>query len=311
MEDTAVLKELAPKLGTLYDRHLKTTKEWFPHKLVPWERGANLDVEAEWTGEAMPLPEAVRSALFVNLLTEDNLPYYFETINRVFRSEAWDEWSRRWTAEEMRHSIVIRDYITVSDAIDPIELERARMKQVGLGQVPQPESVADGLVYVALQELATRISHRNTGKVLEDPIGYTVMARVGADENLHFMMYRDLVTAALELDPSGTVMAIERQVRNFEMPGGGIPGFAKHAAAIAAAEIYDLSIHHDQILVPVVLRHWKVESLTGLTDEAERARASLLSRIDRIGKVAKKLAARRPGHSDEATSDVEEVSEAV
>lgn len=311
MEDVAVLGELAPTLASLFDRHLNMTKEWFPHKLVPWERGANLDVEAEWTGEAMPLPDAVRSALFVNLLTEDNLPYYFETINRVFRSEAWDEWSRRWTAEEMRHSIVIRDYITVSDALDPIELERARMAQVGLGQVPQPESVADGLVYVCLQELATRISHRNTGKVLEDPVGYAVMARVGADENLHFMIYRDLVTAALELDPSGTVIAIERQVRNFEMPGAGIPGFAKHAAAIAAAEIYDLAIHHDQILVPVILRHWKIEELTGLSDEAEKARASLLNRIERLGKIAKKLAARRPGHTDGAAAETDEVSAAV
>jgi acyl-[acyl-carrier-protein] desaturase len=292
MEDTVVLQELAPKLGELFDRHLRTTKEWFPHKLVPWERAADLDVEAEWTGERMPLPDAVRSALFVNLLTEDNLPYYFETINRVFRSEAWDEWSRRWTAEEMRHSMVIRDYITVSDALDPTELERARMAQVSLGQVPQPQSVADGLAYVALQELATRISHRNTGKLLDDPAGYTVMARVGADENLHFMMYRDLLTASLELDPSGTMCAIERQVRTFEMPGAGIVGFTKHAAAIAAAEIYDLAIHHDQILVPVVLRHWKVEDVEGLNDEAERARDALLSRIERLGKIAKRRAVR-------------------
>ena len=57
------------------------------------------------------------------------------------------------------------------------------------------------------------------------------------------------------------VQAIERQVVDFEMPGGGIPDFAEHAAAIARAGIYDLAIHHDQILVPVVLRHWGVEQL--------------------------------------------------
>jgi len=294
MEDVAVLNELEGNLASLFDRHLGMTKEWFPHKLVPWERAAALNFDQAWSGDRLPLPDAVRSALFVNLLTEDNLPYYFETINRVFRSEAWDAWTRRWTAEEMRHSIVIRDYITVSDALDPDELERARMGQVSLGQVPQPESVADGLVYVALQELATRISHRNTGKLLDDPAGYAVMARVGADENLHYMLYRDLVSAALELDPSGTVCAIERQVRTFEMPGAGIAGFTKHAAAIAAAEIYDLGIHHDQILVPVVLRYWKVEELTGLDDEGQKARDSLINRIERIGRIAKKRAAAKP-----------------
>ncbi|MBN2622522.1 MAG: acyl-ACP desaturase, partial [Acidimicrobiales bacterium] len=87
--------------------------------------------------------------------------------------------------------------------------------------------------------------------------------------------------------------AIERQVREFEMPGTGIVDFDAHARAIARAGIYDFEIHHAQILVPVVLRHWGVENLTGLSDEAERARDSLLKRIDRIGKAGKRMARRR------------------
>ena len=63
--------------------------------------------------------------------------------------------------------------------------------------------------------------------------GFEIMARVAADENLHFLFYRDLATAALEVDPSGMVLAIERQVRDFEMPGTGIPDFGAHANAIA------------------------------------------------------------------------------
>ena len=59
------------------------------------------------------------------------------------------------------------------------------------------------------------------------------------------------------------------------MPGTGIIDFEAHAKAIAKAGIYDLLIHHDQILVPVVLRHWGIESLEGLTPEAEEARAAL------------------------------------
>jgi hypothetical protein len=49
--------------------------------------------------------------------------------------------------------------------------------------------------------------------------------------------------------------------------------------------------------VPVVLRHWKVESLEGLTDEAERARDQLLKRIAKIGRVAKRLANRKAEES--------------
>ena len=296
LSDDVILAELEPTAAELLDRHLAASKEWFPHALVPWSRGEDFEPEYEWSPEEVDLPEGVRSALFVNLLTEDNLPYYFRTIERMFGADsAWGVWARRWTAEEGRHSIVIRDYLTVTRSIDPVALERARMAQVECGEVPEPETALDGFAYVALQELATRIAHHNTGKVLADGdrAGYEVMKKVASDENRHHLFYRDLVTKALELEPSGTVQAIERQVRTFEMPGTGIVDFEAHAKAIAKAGIYDFAIHHDQILQPVVVRHWGIESLEGLTPEAEQARAALLKRIERIGKAGRRFASRR------------------
>ena len=289
-----LIAELEPVAARLLDRHLSQAKEWFPHELVPWGRGRDFEPGWEWTPDESPMPDAVRSSLFVNLLTEDNLPYYFRTIEAMFgRDSAWGEWSRRWTAEEGRHSIVIRDYLTVTRALDPVELERARVAQVSCGQVPEPELPHDGLVYVSLQELATRIAHHNTGKMLDDPQGYEVMKRVAADENRHYLFYRDLASAALEVDPSNMVLAIERQVREFEMPGTGIIDFETHAKAIAKAGIYDFLVHYEQILLPVVVRHWGVEKLEGLTPEAEQARHALMVRIERIGKAGRRQAARR------------------
>jgi acyl-[acyl-carrier-protein] desaturase len=301
MDQSILLQELGPVAERLYDRHDGAAKEWFPHEMVPWGLGRDFAAGELWDPDEVPMPDGVRSALFVNLLTEDNLPYYFRTIERMFGADSiWGVWVRRWTAEEGRHSIVIRDYLTVTRSVDPIALERARMHQVSTGITPEPPTPADGLAYVALQELATRIAHRNTGKLLEDRLGYEVMARVASDENLHFLFYRDLVTAALEVDPSTTVIALERQVRDFEMPGTGIANFADHASAIAKAGIYDLQLHHEQILVPVVLRHWGVESLEGLTPEAEEARAKLVHFIDRIGRIGRRLAARRERTLDTA-----------
>jgi acyl-[acyl-carrier-protein] desaturase len=77
------------------------------------------------------------------------------------------------------------------------------------------------------------------------------------------------------------------------MPGVGIPDFTAHAAAIARAGIYDFAIHHDQILVPVVLNQWKVDQLEGLGVEAEAARRSLLRHVERVGSVGRRQAARR------------------
>jgi acyl-[acyl-carrier-protein] desaturase len=293
VNDEALLAELTPTAAQLLDRHLGTAKEWFPHELVPWSRGRDFAEGEEFDPADAGIEPGVRSALLVNLLTEDNLPHYFGNIQARFgRDDAWGEWSRRWTAEEGRHAIVIRDYLTVTRSIDLRELERTRMIQVAGGVVPNPPGIADGIVYVALQELATRIAHRNTGKLLEDEAGKAVMSRVAADENLHHLFYRDLVSTAIEIDPSMVVEAIDRRVRDFEMPGTGIPDFNAHAKLIAAAGIYDFALHHDQILVPVIFTHWKLEQLTGLTPEAEEARDRVVRYVERLGALAQRMAAR-------------------
>jgi acyl-[acyl-carrier-protein] desaturase len=280
MSDAAMLAELLPTAEHLLDRPLGIAKEWFPHDLVQWRRPPEME-------SASPLPDGVASALFVNVLTEDNLPFYFSSIDGLFgRDGAWGFWTRRWTAEEGRHSIVLRDYLIMSGHIDPVNLERARMAQVTGGVSPQVATIPDAFAYLALQELATRIAHHNTGKALPDAEGHAVMKRVAADENLHYLFYRDLVSAALEIDPSGMMEAINRQVLTFEMPGTGIPDFAQHAKAIARARIYDLGVHYDSILRPVVLGHWDVTGRQGLTPSAEAARDQLLQFIARLGRAS-------------------------
>ena len=297
MTPVELLAVLEPTAAKLYDRHMGVAKEWFPHEYVPWSRGRDFDPERPWSPDdadfgdgEWKLPEAVRISLFVNLLTEDNLPYYTRDIHSVFGGDsAYGAWARNWTAEEGRHAIVIRDYLTVTRALDPVALERARMHQVRGAQVPAPDDLYEALAYLSMQELATRIAHRNTGKLIEDQAGQDVMLRVGNDENLHYLFYRDLATAALEVDPSSMMIGIERAVRNFAMPGTGIENFDALAKEIAKAGIYDFKIHLEQILVPVILRHWKVADVTGLSTEGEKAREALIKRIDKIGRVAGRL----------------------
>jgi acyl-[acyl-carrier-protein] desaturase len=293
MDDLAILTELEPEAERLLNRHLETAEEWYPHEHVPWERAQRLAEEGFAYGQDS-LPEGVRSALLVNLLTEDNLPWYTRTISRMFGgNSAWGEWAQRWTAEEGRHAIVMRDYITVSGLVEPHELEDGRMAQVSKAIVPEPPGAADGMCYVAVQELATRISHRNTGTMLDDKVGYDVMMKLSSDENRHHLFYRDLVSKLIELDPSTAVEALERQVVGFSMPGVGIPGFAEHSRAIAQAGIYDFAIHHERIIVPLIVRHWAVDKIEGLNASAEKARESLMRHIERVGKVAKRQADRR------------------
>jgi acyl-[acyl-carrier-protein] desaturase len=302
LNEVDLLHELAPEAERLLERHLATSKEWFPHQLVPWDEVVRHDPRDDWSPDLRPMADAVRRALVVNLLTEDNLPYYTTEITRLFGLDhAWGAWNRRWTAEEGRHSIVIRDYLTVTGTADPVALERGRMRHAEHGFQQPICGAADGFVYVAMQELATRISHRNTGKLMEDKAGYEVMARVAADENMHYLFYKDVTTAAISLDPSTMVLAMERQVRGFQMPGTGIDDFSAHAQAIANAGIYDLAIHHDHILVPVIMRAWQLEAIESLSPEAEEARERLVKRLGRIEKVARSQVARREERSMAAT----------
>jgi len=300
MGATRITVELLPVVESLLERHLATTHEWFPHEYVPWGRGQYSNGDTSW-GDDPLLEPAARVALTVNLLTEDNLPLYFAELNRLGKNDAWGEWARRWTAEEGRHSIVIRDYLMVTRAIDPVALERARMRQVSSGAVPAFDDVTDALVYTTLQELATRISHRNTGKLLTDAVGVAVMNRVASDENLHHLFYRDLASAAIDLAPSDMVRAIDRVVRNFTMPGTDIADFARHARTMAKAGVYSLAIHHDQILVPIVLQRWGLEQMDGLDDDAERARQRALRYIARLGKVSRRVEAGMRDRNEKAT----------
>ena len=297
--EAALLAEIEPAVAKLVDRHLSVAKEWFPHDYIPYSLGRDFDKEP-WTPDQPRLSGVAQTAFEVNLLTEDNLPSYHYLIRAIFEKGdgAWKNWVHQWTAEEGRHAIVIRDYLIVTRNIDPIMLERGRMQTVKLGYA-RPMQVLRGLAYTSFQELATRVSHQNTGRYSSDPVADRIMSRVAADENLHMVFYRDALSAAFELAPSAVVKAIAEEVLTFEMPGAGITGFVRKAAKMADAGIYDLRIHHDDILWPL-LRHWRVFERTDLDPEAEHARETLARFLGKLDATAKKFEERRAAKQERA-----------
>jgi acyl-[acyl-carrier-protein] desaturase len=295
--DIALLHELEPEAGRLYDRHAKVAQEWFPHEYIPYRLGRDFDKEP-WTPDQPRLTGVAQTSFEVGLLTEDNLPSYHRLIHGMFGKGdgAWINWVGRWTAEEGRHAIVLRDYLTVTRNIDPVLLERGRMTQLLQGYDREATDTLHGLAYVTFQELAARISHRNTGRYSDDPVADRIMVRIAADENLHMVFYRDILSAALEVSPSAAVRAIVDEVLSFQMPGAGIPGFLRKAAKIARAGIYDLRVHRDEVLLPI-LRHWRVFELSGLDAAAEEARRRLAEHLDQLDAAAKRFEEKLAGSS--------------
>ena len=297
LNQTQMLMELEQVVEENLNRHLKVAKEWFPHEYVPWSDGRNFDGPLEgdpWSPEDSKMSDVARSSLIVNLLTEDNLPSYHHEIAILFgRDAAWGDWVHRWTAEEGRHGIAIRDYLLTSRAVDPVQLERLRMDHMSSGyESAHSQDLVRSLAYVSFQELATRVSHRNTGRITDDPVADALLGRVAADENLHMIFYRNLLGAALELSPNQTMRAITDVVTAFQMPGTDIAGFQRKAVEMAIAGVYDLRQHRDDVVAPV-LRFWNVFEVEGLDAEGEQARAELAEFMDALDTQASRFEEKR------------------
>ncbi|MHB8339662.1 MAG: acyl-ACP desaturase [Mycobacteriales bacterium] len=265
-------------------RHLAVVRDWAPHSYVPWSEGQDFDA-VPFAEEQSRLSPAVRAAVVVNLLTEDNLPAYHRELARVFGQDgAWETWTNRWTAEEGRHAIALRDYLTVTRAVDPDDLEAQRMATVQGGFRADEKDFLRTLAYVSLQERATRVAHRNTGLASAEPALDRLLARIATDENLHMVFYRDLVSQSLDLVPERMLEALAAEVASFTMPGTSVPGFTRKAVLIARAGIYNLRVHRDEVLVPL-LRHWQVFERTGYGPRAQAA-------VDQLGDFLAALTAR-------------------
>jgi acyl-[acyl-carrier-protein] desaturase len=157
--------------------------------------------------------------------------------------------------------------LVVTRAIDPVELEQLRVEQMTRGFSPgqndQGESdlIANGLfdsvIYVTFQELATRVSHRNTGKACNETVADQLLQRVSADENLHMIFYRDVSEAGFEIAPNQAMHSLHHVLRNFKMPGYTVPDFRRKAVIIAVGGVFDPRIFLDDVVMPV-LKKWRI-----------------------------------------------------
>src|SRR6201994_3663420 len=267
------------------NRHLSMHKPWNPHDYIPWSDGKNFYALGgqDWEPGQSKLSDVAQVAMVQNLMTEDNLPSYHREIAMNFGMDgAWGQWVNRWTAEENRHGIALRASLVVTRAIDPVALETLRLEQVTRGFSPGQnqqgdlfaESLFDSVIYVTFQELATRVSHRNTGKACNETIADQLLQRVSADENLHMIFYRDVSAAGLDIAPNQAMKSLHRVLRNFKMPGYTVPEFRRKAVIIAVGGVYDPRIHLDDVVMPV-LKKWRIFEREDFTGEAAALRDDL------------------------------------
>ncbi len=272
--------ELVEAVDAVVDRlikeHQNRRSDWYFHDFVPWERGESFK-EKPWDVSQCTISENARTSLVLNLLTEDNLPYYHALLEKYMpATSAFGSWTHLWTAEEAQHAIAIRSYLLTSRNCDPYELEDDRKSTMINGYQPTFDDPTEIFAYTAAQELATRVSHRNAGKITDDPAAFELMRLIASDENHHFIFYKSVMQAMLDTQPSLVLAGIFKAFDNFQMPGAAMPRFVRRSIDVARAGVYNLRIHHDRVLVPL-LKDWSIGDLTGLTAAAAEMQEKIMA----------------------------------
>jgi len=273
------------------EAHKERRNLWFPNELVQ----ADADTPQAWDdalvevrAAARELPDVVRVAVALNLLTEEGLPHFHRLIAVYFgEHSAWSDWNNMWTAEEDRHGCALRDYVRDARLFNMGELERLQYSYIEAGFDPEWEQDPYRLLaYTSLQEKATQFSHANTGRMASgcENLLQRVLAHLAGDESRHYVFYRSMFGEIINRDPNRALVSLQKVVSNFSMPGHRIAGFDDMSEVVRRADIFGARQY--QRIVEECLEYWGVDKLTGLSGEGAQAQEKLMKVPARLERMA-------------------------
>lgn len=276
LTDRELLESLAGEVELNLRRHIAIADGWQPHDYVPWDDGRNFAFlgGTDWEQSQSGLGDIAKLALTVSVLVADNLPSYHREIGKYLRIGAWWRWVGRWTAEENRHEIMIRNYLMVTRAVDPVELERMRMAHMTKGFRRPAMHLLDVLATLTFEETAAAIRHRNTAALQENPLVTAMAERIAADDELQAEFFANLVEAGLAATPDQAMRAIADRIADFEVPSVTLADGRTSDEVLAEAGVYNRADEAELVFKPL-LRRWGVFDRTDLGEEGEKARAEL------------------------------------
>ncbi|WP_225725166.1 MULTISPECIES: acyl-ACP desaturase [unclassified Nocardia] len=276
LTDRELLETLADEVEQNLRRHVAIADGWQPHDYVPWDDGSNFAFlgGTDWDPTQSELGEVAKLALTVSVLIADNLPSYHREIGKYLRTGSWWRWVGRWTAEENRHEIMIRNYLMVTRSVDPVELERLRMAHMTTGFRRPAMHLLDLLATLTFEEQAAAIRHRNTAALGENPIVTALSERIAADDELQKEFFANLVAAGLDTAPDQAMRAIADRIADFQVPTVRLADGRGSDEVLAEAGIYDRA-REDELVFKPLLERWGVFDRTDFGEEGEKARAEL------------------------------------
>jgi len=292
-----VLQALEPLVENLTEAHKQKRRLWMPNDFLPADEQMDSDQhdrQERLREQAKAIPDSERVALAMNLLTEEGLPHFHRLIAyHLGDSKPWQDWNFLWTAEEDRHGSLLRDYARESRLFEFGSVDQMQYNYQEAGFTPEWENDPYRLfVYTTLQERATQVSHRNTGKKVADvePQLDGILKKIAAEEARHYSFYRGVFQGILEIDPNRALASALKILPAIDMPGLSMPNFREMSEVIRRREIYTPWDY--KAIVEEAIRFWKVDVLTGLNEVGRAAQDKIMSIPKRLERIAEYIESR-------------------
>jgi len=282
---------------------------WQPSDFLPNPQSNSFINEVEEIRElSKELGNDFWISLVGDMITEEALPTYeswlldIDGINQHGENgdNGWAKWIRMWTAEENRHGDVLNKYIYLSGRVNMKEVEITTQHLIADGfDIGTSRDPYKNFVYTSFQELATYISHNNVAKIARKA-GMKNLGKmckiIAGDEMRHHKAYTEFIRQIFAIDPSEMMMAYFDMMKlkitmpamhlreSFETKGGL---FEKFSEIAQRAGVYTSFDYVD--IIKKLNSSWSIDTITGLTDEAEKARTYLMRLPDRMERIAERI----------------------
>ena len=305
-----VMKHLEKDVDSLIQKYLIPIDSiWQPQDFLPDAREDNFTDKIEEIQElAKEMPYDFWVVLVGDMITEEALPTYESWLMDVEgvsqhedgKDNGWAKWVRSWTAEENRHGDVLNKYLYLSGRVNMREVEISTQHLItdgfGIGTARDPYK---NFVYTSFQELATNISHANVAKVAKEK-GHKALAKmnkiIASDEMRHHVAYSEFVKQIFSYDPSEMMLAYQHMMKHKIV----MPAMHLRESFGKKGELFDqFSVVAQQIgvytgfdyvdIINKLNKMWSLDSMTGLTSEAEKARDYLMKLPARMQRVNERI----------------------
>jgi acyl-[acyl-carrier-protein] desaturase len=261
---------------------------------------------------AKELPYDFWVTLVGDTITEEALPTYeswlmdVDGIDNVERN-GWSKWIRQWTGEENRHGDLLNKYLYLSGRVNMREIEMTTQHlindgfDIGTGRDPYKN-----FVYTSFQELATYVSHNRVAQMAKkygDNKLSKMCKMIAGDEMRHHHAYSEFVNRIFQVDPSEMMLAFQYMMKaKIVMPAHFLresgekisTAFEQFSDSAQRIGVYTAADYVD--IMQKLIDKWEIDKITGLTDEAEKARDYLIKLPARMARISERMVIPQESH---------------